>query len=111
MSSDPENLQSVFDRTFAALGQAREAFTPQLARREVGVVTSIATGIAKVSGLPSVGFEELVKFPGDLLGMAFNVDEAEIGVVLLGEYWHLNAGDEVGKMGVGHGIATEEIRG
>jgi F-type H+-transporting ATPase subunit alpha len=99
MSSDPENLQSVFDRTFAALGQAREAFTPQLARREVGVVTSIATGIAKVSGLPSVGFEELVKFPGDLFGMAFNVDEAEIGVVLLGDYWHLNAGDEVERTG------------
>ena len=99
MSSDPENLQSVFDRTFAALGQAREAFAPQLAPREVGVITSIATGIAKVSGLPSVGFEELIKFPGDLLGMAFNVDEAEIGVVLLGEYWHLNAGDEVERTG------------
>ena len=67
--------------------------------REVGTTTSIATGIAKVSGLPSVGFEELVRFPGDLLGMAFNVDEAEIGVVLLGEYWHLNAGDEVERTG------------
>ena len=99
MSTDPENLQGVFDRTFAALGQAREAFTPQLVPREVGAITSIATGIAKVSGLPGVGFEELVKFPGDLLGMAFNVDEAEIGVVLLGEYWHLNAGDEVERTG------------
>ena len=99
MSTEPENLQGVFDRTFAALGQAREAFTPQLAPREVGTITSIATGIAKVSGLPGVGFEELVKFPGDLLGMAFNVDEAEIGVVLLGEYWHLNAGDEVERTG------------
>jgi F-type H+/Na+-transporting ATPase subunit alpha len=39
-----------------------------------------------VSGLPAVGFEELVKFPGDVLGIAFNVDEDEIGVVLLGEY-------------------------
>ena len=99
MSTDPENLQRVFDRTFAALGEAREAFRPQLAPREVGAISSIATGIAKVSGLPGVGFEELVKFPGDLLGMAFNVDEAEIGVVLLGEYWHLNAGDEVERTG------------
>ena len=46
-----------------------------------------------------MGFEELVKFPGDLLGMAFNVDEAEIGVVLLGDYSHLNAGDEVERTG------------
>jgi len=36
-----------------------------------------------VSGLPGVGFDELVKFPGDLYGIAFNVDEDEIGVVLL----------------------------
>ena len=99
MSSEPENLQSVFDQTFAGISQARKAFSPQLTPREVGTISSIATGIAKVSGLPSVGFEELVKFPGDLLGMAFNVDEAEIGVVLLGEYWHLNAGDEVERTG------------
>ncbi|MCB0584904.1 MAG: alternate F1F0 ATPase, F1 subunit alpha, partial [Phaeodactylibacter sp.] len=38
-------------------------------------------------------------FPGDLYGIAFNIDEAEIGVVLLGEYWHLHAGDEVQRTG------------
>src|SRR5271168_4440021 len=99
MISEPEILQSVLDSTFSAISQVREAFTPQLTPREVGTITSIATGIAKVSGLPGIGFEELIKFPGDLLGMAFNVDEAEIGVVLLGEYWHLNAGDEVERTG------------
>jgi len=99
MSAELESLHSVFDRTFAGIAQARKAFTPQLTTREVGTITSIATGIAKVSGLPTVGFEELVKFPGDLLGMVFNVDEAEIGVVLLSEYWHLNAGDEVERTG------------
>ena len=77
----------------------REAFTPQLTPREVGTITSVATGIAKVSGLPGVGFDELVTFPGDVLGIAFNVDEDEIGVVLLGEYWHLHAGDEVERTG------------
>src|SRR5579864_6295986 len=99
MSTEPESLQSIFDRTFSGISQVREAFTPQLTPREMGRITSIATGIAKVSGLPTVGFEELVKFPGDLLGMAFNVDEAEIGVVLLGEYCHLNAGAEVERTG------------
>jgi F-type H+-transporting ATPase subunit alpha len=77
----------------------REAFTPQLTPREVGTITSVATGIAKVSGLPGVGFDELVTFPGDVLGIAFNVDADEIGVVLLGEYWHLHAGDEVQRTG------------
>src|SRR5271166_6266252 len=99
MNAAPENLQGVFDRTFAGISQTRENFAPQLTLREVGTVISVATGIAKVSGLPGVGFEELVKFPGDVLGIAFNVDEDEIGVVLLGEYWHLHAGDEVERTG------------
>jgi F-type H+-transporting ATPase subunit alpha len=99
MNASPENLQSVFDRAFAGISQVLGAFTPQLTPQEVGTIISIATGIAKVSGLPSVGFEELVKFPGDVLGIAFNVDEDEIGVVLLGEYWHLHAGDEVQRTG------------
>ncbi len=99
MSMTPESLQSVCDRTFAGISQVREAFTPQLTPREVGTVVSIATGIAKVSGLPGVGFEELVKFPGGVFGIAFNVDEDEVGVVLLGEYWHLQAGDEVERTG------------
>ena len=99
MMQEPASLQTVFDGAFDAIGRAREAFRPTLAAREIGAVTSVATGIAKVSGLPAVGFEELVQFPGDLLGIAFNVDEREIGVVLLGDYWHLNAGDEVRRTG------------
>ena len=96
---EPESLQNDFDSAFAGISQVREGFTPELMPREVGTITSIATGIAKVSGLPGVGFEELVTFPGDVLGIAFNVDADEIGVVLLGEYWHLHAGDEVRRTG------------
>ncbi|HEY5112592.1 MAG TPA: alternate F1F0 ATPase, F1 subunit alpha [Coriobacteriia bacterium] len=99
MSAVPGQLQSAFDRAFAGMSEVRQAFTPQISTREVGTIVSIATGIAKVSGLPSVGFEELVTFPGDVLGMAFNVDEHEIGVVLLGDYWHLHAGAEVERTG------------
>src|ERR1035438_8786965 len=86
MIMEPESLQNDFDGVFAGIGQVLEAFTPKLAPREVGAVTSVATGIAKVSGLPGVGFEEVLTFPGDVLGIAFNVDADEIGVVLLGEY-------------------------
>jgi F-type H+-transporting ATPase subunit alpha len=99
MSTEPESLKQVFDSAFADLGQARETFTPQLKPREVGRVTSIATGIAKVSGLPGVGFEEVLRFPGNVYGIAFNVDEHEIGVVLLGDYWQLHAGDKVERTG------------
>jgi len=95
ISPDLSSLDSVFDRAFAGVSKAREDFTPHLRPREVGTITSVSTGIAKVSGLPSVGFEELVQFPGGVSGIAFNVDEDEIGVVLLGEYADLRAGDEV----------------
>jgi F-type H+/Na+-transporting ATPase subunit alpha len=99
MSSAPGVWQSTLDRTFTDLRQAREAFVPQLSAREVGVIESVSTGIATVSGLPGVGFEELVRFPGGLLGIAFNLDEREIGVVLLGRHETLRAGDRVSRTG------------
>jgi len=99
MSAPPGVLQSGLDRAFAGLRQCREAYSPQLAPREVGIVTNVSTGIATVSGLPGVGYEELVRFPGGVLGIAFNVDADEVGVILLGEYEDLHAGDEVERTG------------
>jgi F-type H+-transporting ATPase subunit alpha len=99
MTIKPENLRNVFDSTFAGISQLRKTFAPQLTPREVGTITSIATGIAKVTGLPGVGFEEVLKFPGDRYGIAFNVDEDEIGVVLLDDFWQLHTGDEVERRG------------
>ena len=99
MSEPASPLQSVFDATFSGISQGLEAFTPQLHPREIGLVMTVSAGIAKVSGLPSVGFDELVTFTGGVSGIAFNVDEDEIGVVLLGEYWHLHAGEEVERTG------------
>ncbi|MBK8740202.1 MAG: alternate F1F0 ATPase, F1 subunit alpha [Betaproteobacteria bacterium] len=115
MSAAPESLQSVFDRAFAGISRVRGAFTPQLTPREVGTITSVSTGVVRVSGLPGVGFEELVKFPGGVFGIAFNVDEDEIGVVLLGDYAHLHAGDGVERtgrvmdVGVGDGLLGRVI--
>jgi F-type H+/Na+-transporting ATPase subunit alpha len=115
MSAVTESLQSVLDRTFMAMAQVRAAIAPPMTQREVGTIISVATGVAKVSGLPSVGFEELVKFPGGVFGIAFNVDEQELGVVLLGDYAHLHAGDEVERTGrvmdvaVGDGLVGRVI--
>jgi F-type H+-transporting ATPase subunit alpha len=95
----PDTLEQVFNQAFTSISQVRTDFKPQLVIREVGTITEVSTGIAKVSGLPGVGFDELIKFPGDVYGIAFNVDEDEIGVVLLGDYWHLQAGDQVERTG------------
>ncbi|UTW02559.1 alternate F1F0 ATPase, F1 subunit alpha [Amphritea atlantica] len=93
-----DSLTELFDSVFAGMAQARESVMPGLTPREIGTITSITTGIAKVSGLPGVGFDELLKFSGDTYGIAFNVDEDEIGVILLGDYSSLQAGDEVQRL-------------
>jgi F-type H+-transporting ATPase subunit alpha len=116
MNMEPaEGLEDVVDSAFAGMRDAREAFEPNLAPREVGTITSVSTAIAMVSGLPGVGYDELVKFPGNVFGIAFNVDESEIGVVLLGDYSRLQAGDQVERTGrvmdiiVGEGLLGRVI--
>lgn len=105
---EPEDLQIVFDSTFSRMRQVREAFIPRFAPQEVGTIKTVSTDIATISGLPGVEFEELVKFPGGVFGIAFNVDEEEVGVVLLGEHWHLHAGDEVERTGRVMDVAVGE---
>jgi F-type H+-transporting ATPase subunit alpha len=92
-------LQDAVDRTFDAVGQALKDFEPSLTPHEVGIVTNVAVGIATVSGLPGVEYEELVRFPGGTQGIAFNIDEDEIGVILLGPFEDLHTGDEVERTG------------
>ncbi|MCW8814464.1 MAG: F0F1 ATP synthase subunit alpha, partial [Chlorobium sp.] len=87
------DLQSFVQRALGGIRNAREQYRPGLAPVEEGVITTVSNGIAKVDGLPGVGFEELLQFPGNLYGIAFNLDMEEVGVVLLGDYSRLNAGD------------------
>ncbi|AWV89263.1 alternate F1F0 ATPase, F1 subunit alpha [Bradymonas sediminis] len=94
-----ETLKGAFDRMFSAADTAREQSAPDLKPREVGRIVSVSTGIAHITGLPGVGVEELVQFPGGVQGITFNVDEDEVGCVLLGQYSHLHAGDEVERTG------------
>ena len=94
-----DDLNKVVDSSFEELDKGLESFIPSFVLNEVGYVTSVSAGIVKVSGLPGVGFEELLKFPGNIFGIAFNIDEDEIGVILLGEDSKINAGDEVERTG------------
>ncbi|WP_282143298.1 alternate F1F0 ATPase, F1 subunit alpha [Cellulophaga baltica] len=89
------DYKGLVNDTFEKLAKHRESHEFKLAPKEVGRVTSVSAGVVKVSGLPNAGYEELLKFPGNLYGIAFNIDEDEIGVILLGEDSDLNAGDLV----------------
>ena len=110
-----DDLKTLYEKAFDTIGKGVESFSPRLEAREVGTVEKVNTGIATVSGLPGAGYEELLEFPGGVFGIAFNVDEDEIGVVLLGDYSHLFAGDEVRRTGrvmdipVGHELLGRVI--
>lgn len=93
------DLNTSVDDTFRKLDKGIENYTHTFAPREVGTVISVSEGVVRVSGLSGVGFEELLKFGDDLFGIAFNIDQDEIGAILLGEDTLLNAGDEVERTG------------
>jgi len=88
-------LQAVLEEALAALDAASRQSVPRPTLEEFGVVTYIGQGVARVRGLPHVKSEELVRFDGDLLGMAFNLDPDEIGVVLLDDCANIESGSEV----------------
>jgi F-type H+-transporting ATPase subunit alpha len=78
-----------------ALRKHVEGFEPGVSREEVGRVTETGDGIARVEGLPSTMANELLEFPGGILGIAFNLDVREIGCVILGDAAEIEEGDEV----------------
>lgn len=94
MSERPAELQQLLENLSGALEKGLSRHDPGPSSREVGTVAFVGPGIVRVSGLRGVRSRELIRFPGDRLGMAFNVDEAEIGVVLLDETGDLEAGSE-----------------
>jgi F-type H+-transporting ATPase subunit alpha len=106
--SDSGILQEATEHAIVTVRQALEESRAQLTPREIGIVKNVAIGIATVSGLPGVGYEELVRFPGGMLGIAFNVDEDEVGVILLGEFQDLHTGDEVERTGRVMDVAVGE---
>ena len=83
-----------------ALRDFVKSYDPTKATRtEVGFVLDAADGIAHVEGLPGVMANELIRFADGTLGLALSLDESEIGVVILGEFSGVEAGQEVTRTG------------
>lgn len=75
------------------------SFTSDTAREEVGTVVDAGDGIAHVEGLPSVMTQELLEFPGGVLGVALNLDEHNVGAVILGDFEKIEEGQQVKRTG------------
>jgi F-type H+-transporting ATPase subunit alpha len=71
------------------------SFSAATEREEVGTVIEAGDGIAHVEGLPSVMTQELLEFPGGVLGVALNLDEHSIGAVILGDFEKIEQGQQV----------------
>jgi F-type H+/Na+-transporting ATPase subunit alpha len=82
-----------------ALRKNVESWTPSIERQEIGEVIESGDGIARVSGLPQTMANELLEFPGGLLGLAFNLDEDEIGCIIFGDSTTIEEGDPVKQTG------------
>ncbi|HHP7231187.1 MAG TPA: alternate F1F0 ATPase, F1 subunit alpha [Xenococcaceae cyanobacterium] len=93
------SLQTVLEQTFTKFERGLSSYHLQIQPQEIGILKSIDRGIAKVTGLPSVKADELIRFEGGVLGIAFNLAPNELGVILLGDSEPLEAGQEVTRTG------------
>ena len=75
------------------------SYSPDVSREEVGVVVDTGDGVAHVEGLPGTMANELLEFPGGVLGVAQNLEPRQIGVVILGDFESIEEGQEVKRTG------------
>lgn len=93
------NLSVLVQDTFTQIVRAVETHTLEFGAQEIGTVKYVGHGIARVGGLPGVQAEELIRFESGALGMAFNLDRHQVGVVLFSEPRAIQAGSTVYRTG------------
>ncbi len=100
---DPKEISSALERYVTD-------FKPSVEREQVGHVEEVGDGIARIGGLPGVMANEMLEFPGGITGLAMNLEEHQIGAVVLGDVSEIEEGDAVKStgrilsIGVGDGL-------
>lgn len=98
------------DEIASVIQQEIANFESEIDVSEVGTVLEVGDGIARVHGLTNVAAGEMVEFPGGIIGLAFNLEENSVGIIILGDYLKISEGDQVKSLGtllsvpVGDGI-------
>jgi F-type H+/Na+-transporting ATPase subunit alpha len=93
--SDAREMKAFLNGTFATMDQVLAGQKAELRQHEIGSVEFVGRDIARVSGLPNIRAEEMVRFAGNLMGLVFNIDPEEIGVILLDPSEDVQVGTEV----------------
>src|SRR4030043_916096 len=89
---NPEEISSILKRHI-------EQYQVKMELEEVGEVIEAGDGIARIKGLPSCMASEMLEFPDGIYGMALNLDEDNIGAMILGDIAHIEQGDQVKRTG------------
>ncbi|MCW5700899.1 MAG: F0F1 ATP synthase subunit alpha, partial [Rhodospirillales bacterium] len=103
-------ISSIIKKQIAEFGTEAEV-------AEIGTVLSVGDGIARVYGMDNVQAGEMVEFPGSIKGMALNLEEDNVGVVIFGDDRHIKEGDTVKRTGaivdvpVGRGLLGRVVDG
>jgi F-type H+/Na+-transporting ATPase subunit alpha len=92
LTISPDDIQGAIEEYVSSFSAATD-------REEIGTVVDAGDGIAHVEGLPSVMTQELLEFPGGVLGVALNLDEHSIGAVILGNFEEIEEGQQVKRTG------------
>jgi F-type H+-transporting ATPase subunit alpha len=92
LTISPEEIRSAIEGYVSS-------YTPEASREEVGIVSEAGDGIARVEGLPSAMANELIRFEGDTLGIALDLDVRDMGVVILGDASKIEEGQEARRTG------------
>ena len=87
------------DEIASVIQQEIEQFESKVDVNEVGTVLEVGDGIARVHGLSNVAAGEMVEFEGGIIGLAFNLEETSVGVIILGDYLKINEGGSVKALG------------
>ena len=87
------------DEIRSAIANYTSTVSTDATKEEVGLVVDTSDGIAHISGLPSAMANELLEFPGGILGVALNLEDREIGAVILGNFEEIAQGQEVRRTG------------
>jgi F-type H+-transporting ATPase subunit alpha len=94
-----KELRDALIDTFAAMSQTLESYQPKLSFEEIGTISFFGNGIARIKGLTHVKSEELIRFPSEKLGFAFNLDPGEVAAIMLDKSEEIKAGQEVRRTG------------
>lgn len=78
----------------AELKKEIESLKTTIQKKNIGIISEIGDGVIKVEGLSEVSYNELVKLPHDLTGLALNLEEDNVGIVVFGDYKLLKEGDQ-----------------